>query len=134
MLKVTHEDRGISVFLPPKTTPSFRAMKPNSQPMTLPLTMENDPPPFPEDPRAFAIRLFQRYSFAIGDSPSRFIMLTIPPVSQRYLDLVKQERDIAFLCINDDIPDHEVVLKEVSDIYRDYLRTEFPDAMDCEAW
>ena len=129
MLKVTSNQRGLSIFLP---RPSKVILTPDDEPSILPLTMQNDPPPLPANPRSFAIRLLHRYAYAIAETPSRFFGMTIPAESERNLYLTEQQTDIAFLCINDDMPEDDKVYAKTAGIYLEYLEKKWPVPLDCE--
>ncbi|KAJ7467339.1 hypothetical protein B0H11DRAFT_2197312 [Mycena galericulata] len=91
---------GLSVFLPP---PSELPRPPSqADPITLPLVMPVNPPPLPQNPRAFAVRLLMRYAYSIGNSPIRFIELKSATQAKKLLDTTRWH-DITMLGINDDL-------------------------------
>ncbi|KAF9027189.1 hypothetical protein BDZ89DRAFT_1160874 [Hymenopellis radicata] len=93
-----HQERlaggsGLSVFLPPPSA---------SDPITvtLPLHLPSHAPPHP---RLLALKLLYRYSYAIGDTPARFLGLISYRQASLGLRHVTEDRDIALLCVNDDL-------------------------------
>lgn len=95
---------GLAMFLPPGDMESTDELR-----LTLPLHPPADAPPLPttsSNLRAFAVRLLHRYSFAIGDTPSRFFGLTSYKQGLRVLKDTSAQKDIALLCINDDMPEN----------------------------
>lgn len=68
---------GLGIFLPPahnNTTTS--SLTPTPDVFTLPLVLASAAPPLPENPRSAMLRLIYRYSYALGVSQTRFIMMT----------------------------------------------------------
>ncbi len=99
-----HQERlsggsGLSIFLP---TPSKNLPAPE-EPITLPLNLSSIAQPHPTNPRVFALKLFHRYSFALGESPSRFLSLISYRQASLGLRHVTEDRDLALLCLNDDL-------------------------------
>lgn len=62
--------QGLEIFLPAATdtTSSYDVA-------TLPLVLPSAAPPLPENPRKFALRLIYRYSYSLGVSLTKFIMM-----------------------------------------------------------
>ena len=61
-----------------------------------------------------------------------FFGMTIPAESERNLYLTEQQTDIAFLCINDDMPEDDKVYAKTAGIYLEYLEKKWPVPLDCE--
>ncbi|KAF9019371.1 hypothetical protein BDZ89DRAFT_1043931 [Hymenopellis radicata] len=118
-LKVTSPDPGLSVFLPPKTNHSNEPLSPTGEAQILPLSLPEDPPPVPTNPRAFA-------------SPTRFFGITSYNQGRMRLKETDQQKDIAFLCINDDMPEDERGQKASDNLYRQWLEKKWPTPLDCE--
>ncbi|KAJ7247002.1 hypothetical protein C8J57DRAFT_1359794 [Mycena rebaudengoi] len=118
---------GLSVFLPP---PSKYISSFNDAPITLPLELPAVAPPLPNDPRGFAVRLLMRYAYVLGDSPTSFIGITSPMGAARQLQEVSRERNLALLCINDDLPDGNQMLANKA--LHDWFASRWPSKLDCE--
>ncbi|KAJ6531437.1 hypothetical protein DFH09DRAFT_140329 [Mycena vulgaris] len=120
---------GLSVFLPPPSAHKPPSPSP-SDPITLPLDLPADPPPLPPNPRAFAVRLLQRYAHVLGDSPTVFIGLTSPAAGTRLLKNADLQKDAALLCINDDLRDGD--LKAADALLRGWFERRWPEKLGCE--
>ncbi|KAF8965598.1 hypothetical protein BDZ97DRAFT_1811431 [Flammula alnicola] len=97
---------GFSAFLPPPTPPQTSTSHPSSTPTYLPLTLPSLLTfPYPSNnPRLFALRLIQRYSYVLGATPNRFFGATSASDTALRLKVIDtQDKDLAFLCINDDM-------------------------------
>ncbi|KAJ7433616.1 hypothetical protein B0H11DRAFT_2259232 [Mycena galericulata] len=116
---------GLSVFLPP---PSPRPPS-QADPIILPLVMPVNPPPLPQNPRAFAVRLLMRYAYAIGDSPLRFIQLKSATQAKGLLNATRWQ-GITMLGINDDLKEGE--LAAADEMLRDWFERRWPDKLQCE--
>jgi hypothetical protein len=102
---------GLEAFLPP---PSSRVVagagpEPEPEPAHLPLALDARTAFLPADPRAFALRLLQRYGYALGATPARFFGVTSAPNAAAHLRKLAQAPDVALLCVNDDIAGAEKV-------------------------
>ncbi|KAF9029780.1 hypothetical protein BDZ89DRAFT_1065066 [Hymenopellis radicata] len=115
------------VFLPPGST----EVDP-SDPIVLPLQLPSEAPPLPASPRAFAIRLFHRYAFAVGETPSRFFGLTSYRQGTRTLQQTTDQKDIALLCINDDLPENSPQLQRTDELLKDWFQNRWPEKLDRE--
>ncbi|KAJ7927835.1 hypothetical protein B0H13DRAFT_1598315 [Mycena leptocephala] len=94
---------GLAIFLPESSvSPPSEA-----DPMILPLEMPAEAPPFPKNPRVFAVRLLMRYAYAIGESPMNFIGPTTAAETVALLKGADRRSDVLF-GINDDWKDGEV--------------------------
>ncbi|KAJ7646076.1 hypothetical protein DFH06DRAFT_1211076 [Mycena polygramma] len=116
---------GLSVFLPePSIQPPSEA-----DPIILPLEMSAKPPPFPQNPRAFAVRLLMRYAYAIGESPMNFIGPTTAIETSNLLRGADRRSDVLF-GINDDWKDGEVAAADK--VLRDWFQRRWPNKLQCE--
>ncbi|KAJ7834631.1 hypothetical protein B0H14DRAFT_3709227 [Mycena olivaceomarginata] len=116
---------GLSIFLPePSAWPPSRA-----DPIILPLEMSAKAPPFPQNPRAFAVRLLMRYAYAIGESPMNFIG---PTTATQTLDLLKaaDRRSDVLFGINDDWIEGEVAASDK--VLRHWFQRKWPNKLQCE--
>ncbi|KAJ7719162.1 hypothetical protein B0H14DRAFT_3010219 [Mycena olivaceomarginata] len=97
-----HNSRsGLDVFLPP---PSAHPAAPSpDEPIILPLELPQHAPPLPTNPRAFAVRLLLRYAYVLGDSPTIFMGMKTLAQTERLLKDADSRKDVALLCINDDL-------------------------------
>ena len=93
---------GLSSFLPEKSSsPPVASNAPPHLPLSLSSVLTF---PYPANPRAFALRLIQRYSYVLGATPNRFFGATSAyETSQRLRIIDVQDTDIALLCVNDDL-------------------------------
>ncbi|CCM00622.1 uncharacterized protein FIBRA_02658 [Fibroporia radiculosa] len=64
------------------------------------------------DVRVWTLRLLQRYRYVLGDTPSLFERIATPQQTARVIGGIENSKNIALLCINDDVArlDHEVSL------------------------
>lgn len=53
--------------------------------------------------RAWALRMLQRYRFAIADTPAHFAMLTGPSNFNSMVTQLAKRPETALLCVNDDV-------------------------------
>jgi hypothetical protein len=66
--------RGLGIFLPAANSPSsFQDASREAE--TLPLILPTTALPLPLNPRKFTLRLIYRYSYSLGVSPTKFIMM-----------------------------------------------------------
>ncbi|PPQ65809.1 hypothetical protein CVT26_000394 [Gymnopilus dilepis] len=93
---------GLSSFLPEKSSsPPVASNAPPHLPLSLSSVLTF---PYPANPRAFALRLIQRYSYVLGATPNRFFGATSAfETSQRLRIIDVHDTDIALLCVNDDL-------------------------------
>ncbi|KAF8884732.1 hypothetical protein CPB84DRAFT_1734273 [Gymnopilus junonius] len=97
---------GLSAFLPPKSTShSESASNFSNTPPHLPLTLSSLLTfPYPANSRLFALRLIQRYSYVLGATPNKFFGASgAYDVAERLRILDLHEKNLALLCINDDL-------------------------------
>ncbi|KAJ7144500.1 hypothetical protein C8R44DRAFT_760014 [Mycena epipterygia] len=118
---------GLEVFLPPQSTPPLASPL---EPLTLPLILPLSAPPLPANPRAFAVRLLQRYAYVIGDSPMDFIGLTSASTSGYKLRAAGDRKDLTMLCINDDMEEGEV--ERADQMLRGWFAKMWPEKLECE--
>ncbi|KAJ7259134.1 hypothetical protein B0H12DRAFT_1109015 [Mycena haematopus] len=121
--------QGLDIFLPKATdkTTSSRAVE------TLPLILPSAAPPLPDNPRNFALRLIYRYSYALGVSLTKFIMLGTPGQAWREFKLIDKDPNIALLCINDDLPEWSIASVLAADkVLREWFERRWPDKMEWE--
>ncbi|KAJ7758656.1 hypothetical protein B0H16DRAFT_1535207 [Mycena metata] len=140
--------RGLSVFLPPPSAPSpspnsnysdadhpprpSSHQNPLTLPLTLPLALPLRAPPFPSDPRAFAVRLLMRYAYAVADTPSLFMSLTSATQTKRLLAGADRNKRAAFLCVNDDLPDGGDEAERVDGMLRGWFEERWGERLGCE--
>ncbi|KAJ6586004.1 hypothetical protein B0H19DRAFT_1250747 [Mycena capillaripes] len=116
---------GLSIFLP---APSVRPPS-EADPIILPLEMPAEAPPFPQNPRRFAVRLLMRYAYAIGESPMNFIGPTTAAQTATLLKGADRGSDVLF-GINDDWNDGEVAAADK--VLLDWFRRRWPNKLQCE--
>ncbi|KAJ7616620.1 hypothetical protein FB45DRAFT_934589 [Roridomyces roridus] len=92
---------GLEIFLPPPNS----AASSSEEAEILPLVLPHAAPPLPQNPRRFATRLIYRYSYALGVSLTKFIMMGSSMQVPGELRRVDADPNIALLCINDDLPE-----------------------------
>jgi hypothetical protein len=97
--------------------------------MILPLEMPTEAPPFPQNPRVFAVRLLMRYTYAIGESPMNFIGPTTAAETAALLKGADRRSDVLF-GINDDWKDGEVAAADK--VLRDWFQRRWPNKLQCE--
>ncbi|KAJ7486619.1 hypothetical protein FB451DRAFT_1227651 [Mycena latifolia] len=121
--------RGLDIFLPAATdTPSSHDVV-----HTLPLVLPSAAPPLPENPRKFALRLIYRYSYSLGMSQTKFIMMANAYQGRTELKRVDANPEIALLCINDDLPEYfSSPVKEADRLLRSWFDRRWPDKIECE--
>ncbi|KAF7362648.1 hypothetical protein MVEN_00613900 [Mycena venus] len=95
----------------------------------LPRAMSAEAPPFPQNPRAFAVRLIMRYTYAIGESPMNFIGPTTAAETVTLLEGADHRSDVLF-GINDDWRDGEVAAADK--VLRDWFQRRWPNKLECE--
>ncbi|EIN08240.1 hypothetical protein PUNSTDRAFT_134631 [Punctularia strigosozonata HHB-11173 SS5] len=111
---------GLEAFLPPSDSDSDSASEdesagtappPDETPEVahLPLALHPTTAFRPARPRAFALRLLQRYAFALGSSPSRFFGVTSGANADAHFKKLERDRDVALLCVNDDVANADKV-------------------------
>ncbi|KAF8199976.1 hypothetical protein K438DRAFT_1966314 [Mycena galopus ATCC 62051] len=117
--------RGLSIFLPPHTSSA-----PVPVPAVLPLLMPSTPPPLPENPRGFAVRLIHRYAYAIADTPSEFFGVQTGDQAKWYLSWV--HADTALLCVNDDLYDDALNATQGDMQLRRWFQRKWPEKLAYE--
>ncbi|KAJ7475403.1 hypothetical protein B0H11DRAFT_2427857 [Mycena galericulata] len=117
--------RGLSIFLPPHTS-----SVPISSPAVLPLIMPATPPPLPENPRAFAVRLIHRYAYAIGETPSAFFGVQSADQGRAYFSWL--QADVALLCVNDDLYDDALNVTRGDVMLRKWFQNKWPTPLSFE--
>ncbi|KAJ7144497.1 hypothetical protein C8R44DRAFT_725426 [Mycena epipterygia] len=113
--------------------PSIRIPSPSLSPLgplTLPLILPLSAPALPANPRAFAVRLLQRYAYVIGDSAMDFIGLTTASTSEYQLRAAGDRKDLTMLCINDDMEEGEV--ERTDRVLRGWFERMWPEKLECE--
>ncbi|KAJ7036432.1 hypothetical protein C8F04DRAFT_1095488 [Mycena alexandri] len=66
---------GLDIFLPPADSNTTPSSDNPTELFTLPLVLPSSAPPLPKNPRGTMARLIYRYSYALGMSQTRFIMM-----------------------------------------------------------
>ncbi|KAJ7767953.1 hypothetical protein DFH07DRAFT_808194 [Mycena maculata] len=121
--------QGLEIFLPAATnTPSFHDVT------TLPLVLPSEAPPLPENPRKFALRLIYRYSYSLGVSLTKFIMMANSFQGRTELKRTDANPDIALLCINDDLAPRYAVasVRAAEEVLRSWFESKWPDKIEWE--
>ncbi|KAJ7750763.1 hypothetical protein B0H14DRAFT_2981816 [Mycena olivaceomarginata] len=121
---------GLGVFLPPHSVPPPPPSL--ADPIILPLVLPVAPTPFPANPRAFVVRLIQRYSYAIGESAMYFVGPQSAQAASRLLRDADRQRNIALMCINDDLGDDEVEVRAADEVMRQWFEERWPEKLECE--
>jgi hypothetical protein len=105
-------------------------------PISLPLSIkEFSSFKLPHNPRAFVLRLLQRYSYAASDTPSEFLKVLNSDYARNNLQALDEgsKGDPVFLCINDDImpstPEH---VEETQQVLKNWWESRWPNKMDIE--
>ncbi|KAF7315861.1 hypothetical protein MIND_00102600 [Mycena indigotica] len=117
--------RGLDIFLPPRTS-----MAPVSLPAILPLVIPHDPPPLPTNPRIFAVRLIHRYSYAIGTLSTQFFGVESAEQARLYFSWLP--RDLALLCVNDDLADDVENITQGDAALSEFFEGRWPVPLDYE--
>ncbi|KAJ7879583.1 hypothetical protein B0H14DRAFT_2709332 [Mycena olivaceomarginata] len=117
--------RGLSIFLPPHSSSA-----PVPVPAVLPLIMPSTPPPLPENPRGFAVRLIHRYAHVIADTPSEFFGVQSGNQAKWYLSWVQAETSL--LCVNDDLYDDALNVTQGDAMLRRWFQSKWPDTLAYE--
>ncbi|KAJ7933822.1 hypothetical protein B0H13DRAFT_683575 [Mycena leptocephala] len=116
---------GLSIFLPPHTSSA-----PVPIPAVLPLVMPSTPPPLPENPRGFAVRLIHRYAYVIADTPSEFFGVQTGDQAKWYLSWLHTET--ALLCVNDDLFDDALNVTQGDRQLRRWFQSKWPEPLSYE--
>ncbi|KAJ6629461.1 hypothetical protein B0H10DRAFT_2208848 [Mycena sp. CBHHK59/15] len=123
---LTHASpHGLSVFLPPPTS-----LAPAPVPAVLPLTIPASPPPLPANPRAFAVRLIQRYAYAIAETPAVFF--GISSAEQGKLMFSRLPANLALLCVNDDLDDGALNVTQGDAMLQRWFQDKWLERLDYE--
>ncbi|KAJ6480345.1 hypothetical protein C8R45DRAFT_905884 [Mycena sanguinolenta] len=123
-----HNDQaGLDVFLP-AISPGSLPLSP-SDPLILPLELPTEAPPLPRNLRAFAVRLLMRYAYVLGDSPTTFMGMKSVTQTDRMLASTDRQKDVALLCINDDL---EYNTKQAEEVLKKWFRQRWPNKLACE--
>ncbi|KAJ7064862.1 hypothetical protein C8F01DRAFT_777653 [Mycena amicta] len=124
----THKS-GLGAFLPAALAhpPSLA-----NDPLTLPLVLPLTAPPLPINPRAFAVRLLQRYAHVLGDSPTLFVGMRSAAGAERLLKGADGTPETALLCINDDLGNSETTLKSADAVLARWFKKRWPEKLRCE--
>ncbi|EIN07315.1 hypothetical protein PUNSTDRAFT_53663 [Punctularia strigosozonata HHB-11173 SS5] len=134
---------GVSAFLPPPLPLSSEGAPESdgertreAERVALPLALsEFRTFALPADPRAFVLRLLQRYSYAVSDTPTEFLKVLNAAYARNNLRALDEgeKGDPVFLCINDDImPSDREHLAEAREALTDWWETRWPEKMDLE--
>ncbi|KAJ6551113.1 hypothetical protein B0H10DRAFT_2242320 [Mycena sp. CBHHK59/15] len=91
---------------------------------------QQEVPPLPQNARAFAIQLLMRYAYVIGDSPTTFIGIKSVSQGERLLKNTDMRKDIALMCINDDLGDGDQ--KAANEMLRNWFERRWPEKLHCE--
>ncbi|KAJ7266363.1 hypothetical protein B0H12DRAFT_1320991 [Mycena haematopus] len=118
---------GLDVFLP---APSSTATHSPSDPIILPLDLPTTAPPLPKDPRAFAVRLLMRYAYVLGDTPTTFMGMKSAVQTERLLHSTDRQKNVALLCINDDLENTNQ--KAAEDVIKKWFQRRWPQKLACE--
>ncbi|KAJ7674031.1 hypothetical protein DFH06DRAFT_1173818 [Mycena polygramma] len=119
---------GLEPFLP---APSPQAPEPSaSEPIILPFELPSEAPLLPVNPRDFAVRLLMRYAYVLGDSPTTFMTMKDTRQMTRLLNNADTQKDIALLCMNDDLGNGN--LKAANALLKEWFERRWPDKLGCE--
>lgn len=92
--------------------------------------MPQHAPPLPTNPRAFAVRLLLRYAYVLGDSPTIFMGMKTLAQTERLLKDADSRKDVALLCINDDLGNGSQV--KANALLRWWFESRWPEKLPCE--
>ncbi|KAJ7474887.1 hypothetical protein FB451DRAFT_1397765 [Mycena latifolia] len=119
---------GLDVFLPAPSIQS--ADSPPSDPIILPFDLPSRAPAVPQNPRSFAVRLLMRYAYVLGDSPTIFMGLKSVVQGERLLKSADKQKNVALLCINDDLRDGDQ--KAANELLHGWFERRWPEKLQCE--
>ncbi|KAF9089897.1 Xanthine phosphoribosyltransferase 1 [Mortierella sp. AD031] len=69
-----------------------------------------------------------KYNYVIGRSQFTFIQLTTGDKAERNLKmLLERNQTQTYFCVNDDVPDNELIAKRVRGLFSTFLETRFPN-------
>ncbi|KAJ6464382.1 hypothetical protein C8R45DRAFT_1174511 [Mycena sanguinolenta] len=124
--------RGLDIFLPAANSPSsFHDASREAE--TLPLILPAAAPPLPPNPRKFALRLIYRYSYSLGVSLTKFIMMRSAKQARNKLMRVDKMPQTALLCINDDLPEWAVgSVMAAERVLHEWFEERWPEKMEWE--
>ncbi|KAJ7617402.1 hypothetical protein FB45DRAFT_801227 [Roridomyces roridus] len=119
---------GLSIFLP---APSSTEPSDPTDPITLPLILPSTAPPLPSNPRAFALRLIQRYAYVFGDTPTVFLGLRTASSAKIILaNNDRKNKDTALVCLNDDLKNGDT--GALDDALHEWFEGHWPEPLGCE--
>jgi len=72
--------------------------------------------------RNWTMQMLQRYRFVIGSTPSIFASVTNPSSARGVVRTIKDDREVALLCVNDDVISGE---EEVDDIWAEWQENQW---------
>jgi hypothetical protein len=78
------------------------------------------------------VRLIQRYAYAIGESAMYFVGPQSAQAASRLLRDADRQRNIALMCINDDLGDDEVEVRAADEVMRRWFEERWPEKLECE--
>ncbi|KAF7296237.1 Stealth-CR1 domain-containing protein [Mycena chlorophos] len=132
---------GLGMFLPEASSPvDIEANRLENEAITLPPTLPPTSPAFPSNPRNFAARLIQRYSYAIGTSPYYFVGPRTANEARRLLDAARRKIDsgtngrvggAGLVCVNDDF-EQDREAESGDRVMREWLAKTWPGKLVCE--
>jgi ABC-type antimicrobial peptide transport system ATPase subunit len=71
-----------------------------------------------------------RYAYVLGDSPTIFMGMKSTSQTARMLKSVDQQKEVALLCINDDLGNENQ--KPFNDMLRGWFQHRWPGKLGCE--
>ncbi|KAF8191952.1 hypothetical protein K438DRAFT_1935213 [Mycena galopus ATCC 62051] len=127
--------RGLDIFLPAPNSPSsFHDASREAE--TLPLILPATAPPLPPNPRKFALRLIYRYSYSLGISLTKFVMMrSARQTRSKSLQLMRVDQmpQTSLLCMNDDLPEWAVgSVNAGKTVLHEWLQQRWPEKMEWE--
>lgn len=93
--------------------------------------MPSTPPPLPENPRGFAVRLIHRYAHVIADTPSEFFGVQSGNQAKWYLSWVQAETSL--LCVNDDLYDDALNVTQGDAMLRRWFQSKWVSNISCRS-